>query len=964
MTRLILPALLVACCLFAPVASGNPMDIQALLDQALDMNQSGHPGEAEPLARQAITLAEALGPRFADKREKLLSIAQQRLGISLRQQGRHVEAEPVLRDALRGAEQSKGYSSRLAIKTQIHLGLSLLSQGRYAEADKQLREAVRRTPTPSDDDTLDAWLDARARLGKLQVLAGNYGEAESLLTTVLEKSAAARSQGAQRWRHHANLFMAILRLRQGHPDQAEAYARASAEIAPTAWGPEHGVTAEAYDQLGQVLLKLDRLDEAETWLHRATAIAEPLLGQDFGASPKPFRDLAKLLEKRERYDEAEALYAKASAAAEKNASSTVLSQTLRAHGRFLLHSGRPEEAQPLYDRAVKQADRLFALSRGLEDAARENMLATLRPIYSEAIASRVKLDTKQPGQGHDRLALVDVARTQSRLFTELLRAADVARQAGDDAFIKLKARRDAALARQIELRRRFTLTARLDAAGKEILPIQPIRDPFILARWRSSAEDLRHKIEATEQERSDAEARLWQQFPRYMELEEPRPVSVDDLQRRWLLPDETLLAYYRLPHQLLVFLVSRDEFRLERVAVDLDEIDRLVARARKPLESGGRPDLLAQLEPEVLNRLYELLLQPVASRMPAGRHLLVVGDGPLYTLPYEMLVTRWGESDRKAFAAARGKDLSEYGKLAYAGAQWRFSYLPSLATLAIQRAEQKKQPAFAQSLIAYADPVFERADATPGATTRALLADLGATRGGRVNIPRLPETAEEVQAVADILGGQHDIYLRDAAQETQVKHSDLAQARYLHFATHGLLGGEFSMLKGYAVENGEPGRGGTRSLVVVDDEETTPAAAPVKGQPALVLSLVGDLGGEDGLLTMGEVMGLKMNAELVVLSACNTAGEKVESRNGEGFAGLTRAFMYAGARGLLVSHWSVESLATRDLITDFFRRHKAGTATPEALAAAQAGLRGSRDQRLGISRAHPFFWAPFVHVGD
>jgi CHAT domain-containing protein len=111
-------------------------------------------------------------------------------------------------------------------------------------------------------------------------------------------------------------------------------------------------------------------------------------------------------------------------------------------------------------------------------------------------------------------------------------------------------------------------------------------------------------------------------------------------------------------------------------------------------------------------------------------------------------------------------------------------------------------------------------------------------------------------------------------------------------------------------------------------------------------------------------MGLKMNADLVVLSACNTAGERVEARNGEGFAGLTRAFMHAGARGLLVSHWSVESLATRDLITDFFQRQKAGATTSDALAAAQADIRDSRDERLHLSRAHPFFWAPFVHVGD
>jgi len=955
-------ALLCACCLYAPLAWGNPLEIQNLLEKSNSLNAGGQPMQAEVLARQAITLAETSGAR-----EKLLPVAQQRLGISLRLQGRHAEAEPVLREALRGADQSHGYASRLAIKTQIQLGLAILGQGRYADADKQLREAVQRAPSPKDAETLDAWLDARVRLGRLQVLSGNYTEAESLLNTVLEKSAGASDEGAGQRRQNADMALAQLRMRQGRPDEAEKYARAAAELSAETWGSRHASTAEAYDQLGQVLLKLDRLDEAEIWLRKAAAIAEPLIGQDYNAASKPFSNLAQLLEKKGLAVEAEAMFNKATAAADKTASSETLTQTLRAYARFLSRQSRPEAAQPLYDRAVAQADRLFALSRGIDEVARENKLAFLRPIYSEAVSNRVKLDQKLPGNGHDRAALVDVSRTQSRLFTEMLRTADVARLAGDDEFVKLKAKRDAALLRSIELRRRFTMTARMDAAGEDVQPAKPIDDPYVLERWRREVTILRRDIAQVERERDAAEAGLWRDYPRYMELEEPRPVAVNDLQRNMLRPNETLLAYFRLQHQLLIFLVSRDAFQLVRVPVEREELDRLVAQVRQPMEAGGRPDALSKLDPALLNRLYALLLQPVQDKLPANGRVLVVGDGPLYTLPFEMLVTRWGEIDQQTFAAANRADLAQYGTLDYAGAHWRFSYLPSLASLAIQRAVANKpqsKPAFSQNLVAFADPIFESAEHAPAAATRALLEELGATRGGRVSIPRLPETADEVTAVANILGGEHHVYLRDAAQESRVKKSDLAQSRYLHFATHGLLGGEFARLKGYAGEADDAPAGGTRNISVVDDEESAPAKPPIKGQPALVLTLVGDLAGEDGLLTMTEVMGLKMNADLVVLSACNTAGERVEARNGEGFAGLTRAFMHAGARGLLVSHWSVESLATRDLITDFFQRQKAGAATPDALAAAQADIRNSRDARLQLSRAHPFFWAPFVHVGD
>ena len=105
---------------------------------------------------------------------------------------------------------------------------------------------------------------------------------------------------------------------------------------------------------------------------------------------------------------------------------------------------------------------------------------------------------------------------------------------------------------------------------------------------------------------------------------------------------------------------------------------------------------------------------------------------------------------------------------------------------------------------------------------------------------------------------------------------------------------------------------------------------------------------------------------LVALSACNTAGQSAEANNGEGFAGLTRAFMYAGAKSLLVSHWSVDSSSTEALMTDTFRDIKDGE--PPIAAASEARQRVlktvyTRDG-ISFSRSNPFFWAPFVYVGD
>jgi CHAT domain-containing protein len=216
-------------------------------------------------------------------------------------------------------------------------------------------------------------------------------------------------------------------------------------------------------------------------------------------------------------------------------------------------------------------------------------------------------------------------------------------------------------------------------------------------------------------------------------------------------------------------------------------------------------------------------------------------------------------------------------------------------------------------------------------------------------LPRLAETADEAKEIAGVLGGASQLYVGEQAQERAAKSGSLREARFVLFATHGFLGGEF-------VASDLPLEGGG-----------APRAARSQAQPALALTLIGDLKGEDGLLTMKEVIeDLELNAELVALSACNTAGETVQANNGEGFAGLTRAFMYAGAKGLLVSHWSVDSQSAKSLMTTTFRNIRQGMPAHAAISEAQRQLIGARyaSGQYHFSRAHPFFWAPFVFVGD
>ena len=205
-------------------------------------------------------------------------------------------------------------------------------------------------------------------------------------------------------------------------------------------------------------------------------------------------------------------------------------------------------------------------------------------------------------------------------------------------------------------------------------------------------------------------------------------------------------------------------------------------------------------------------------------------------------------------------------------------------------------------------------------------------------LPRLPDTADELKAVA--LALQVDpskvLNLGKDANERKVKGTDLSRFRVIAFATHGLVPGDLDGLT----------------------------------QPALALTApqVADIDG-DGLLTMEEVLALKLDSDWVVLSACNTA--LGAGAGAEAVSGLGRAFFYAGTRTLLVTNWAVDSDSARALVSDIFRRQAAAPGLSRAEALRQASMAlvdgpGFTDQsgKTLFSYAHPLFWAPYTIIGD
>lgn len=482
---------------------------------------------------------------------------------------------------------------------------------------------------------------------------------------------------------------------------------------------------------------------------------------------------------------------------------------------------------------------------------------------------------------------------------------------------------------------------------------------------------LRADAAKVEARLADINARVQHNFPRYADLIKPQALTTEATISH-LSTNEVLVLIKPLQDATFIWVVSKAGSRWIRANIGREGLLREVSALRCGLDLSawrGKGALscasllghknkpqegdLLPFDAARAHRLYTVLFD-AAEDLIGDKHMLIVPSGALNALPFQTLVTERPE-------VAIPTSTAGYAKVKWLGQRNALNVLPSVASLQILRT-QAKTSAAAGSYIGFGNPLLTGADGTdkrawsrqrcalsqPAARPRTasdgvwkMLASF--FRGGLANVERvrrqmpLPETADELCAVARALGLSDPdaaVYLGARATETNIKSlstdGTLAGAKVVHFATHGLIAGETATL----VRNrAEP------SLMLTPPEKATKI--------------------DDGLLTASEVATLRLDADWVILSACNTAaGDAV---GGDAFSGLARAFFYAGARALLVSHWYVDSQATVALITkalEAMRRH-AGIGRGEALRIAMSDLIAA-----GGRNAHPANWAPFVVVGE
>ena len=445
---------------------------------------------------------------------------------------------------------------------------------------------------------------------------------------------------------------------------------------------------------------------------------------------------------------------------------------------------------------------------------------------------------------------------------------------------------------------------------------------------------------ARDLDKLDADIRT--HFPEYAEIANPQPLSFDQT-RAFLGKGEALVLFLSGRNSTYVWAVSASGAAWHRADLSAEHLSDMIrtlradldptgpARAAAPLVAAAPSPRGPSFDATTAYQLYRDLLAPVMGVLEGADHVFVVKDGPLSSLPLAVLLTNAADDNTLTGAALQQAD--------WLVRRFALTTLPGVSSLTSIRAHDRPRQTSA-GFAGFGDPVFapqtlKTAEHAPQQTvasrTISAFFDASGTRTDAIHaLSPLPGTARELRQIARLFPkDQAQVIIGADATEAAVKSTDLSGTAIVSFATHGLVTGDISGL----------------------------------AEPALAFtppSNASDL--DDGLLTASEASALGLNADWVILSACNTAAGD-GTPGAEGLSGLARAFLFAGAQSILVSHWPVRDDVAATLTAETLRQlnDQPGLSRSEALRRAMLGvMMDGSDPTL----AHPSAWAPFVVVGE
>lgn len=881
----------------------HPATLKNLNNQASLLEATGRLDEAAPIYASVLAIRQRLSG--VGHPETIISL-NNLAGIRYAQ-GKTDEALNIFADALEISRSQLGSTHPNTINALQNYASLLRRQDRLDEARPLFEEAVRiylESVGPDHPDTLNA----QDSLALALVEQGETNAGMTLLSTVL----ASRRK--------------LL-------------------------GPDHPDTIISLNNQASFLKDLGKKAEAEKIYAEALSLNRGKLGNKHPNTLVSISNYASILDQLERWKEAEALYLE---------SLDLSSQVLDAQ-----HPDIVERLGNLANNRLSQPDRAPIAIEQARAAAQ--IIQQRRAAFGFSPAEQAQIGRNIDRQSFYFRLLADAAweagsaknvseNSSSNLLTEAFLALQESMNSSTTRAIAQSAARNlvnktgAGMAKKIS--QREALTEKWLITDKERVASFANQDADV----SSLIDQLRKDQDALIDQMKVLDEQLEKEAPAYFALVRPKAMNPKSAQNL-LKADEAALIIVPTSHGTHLMLVTNDKLKWHRSDWTEEEIDAAVQRLL--WDAGADIDidtgLVAEWEDEgegvypfaraYAYGLYTALIEPIEPALEGKTHLFVAASGSLTSLPLGLLITEKPEgADGDPANLRNSKWLAD----AYA-----LTVIPSLQSLQFLRQQEPTVPVSdSQKFIGFGDPVLEGKARTRGSSAKRTTGKLAQNKTLATNdllqrgstsaldqnairkMARLPGTSKELRAIWQAFGEPKDaLFLGSDATEKRVKTTYLASANILSFATHGVVAGE---LQG----NSEPG------LILTPPDKPT------------------DI--DNGLLSASEVTGLRLNADWVILSACNTAAGD-GSDGAPGLSGLARSFFFAGARNLLASHWPVRDDVAAKITVRTIEIARENPVLSRAQAFQEA-MQEIRNDPSGDSEtdtlAHPNAWAPFSLIGD
>jgi len=916
--------------------------------------------EAEPLNKRSLAILEkALGPN-----DPAVTAALNNLALLHQAQGKYSEAEPLYKRSLAIREKTLGHNHPDVAVVLAGLANLYRDQGEYSEAEPLFKRSltiVEKSFGP-DHPNVGVVLNGLARLHQTQ---GKYSEAEPLF----KRSLAIREKALGLGHSHVSQSLnnlALLYFFQGKYSEAEPLYKRSLAISEKALGPDHPDVGAPLNNLAKLYRFQGQYAEAEPLYKQSLAIVEKALGADHPSVALVLSNLGDLYSERgdqeaalELFQRSLAIYVKKDLPDARKSKNMIADLYLdtgdfsraepivkeagsdETRGRFSLLKSKYEDAKGHFENLLKEAEKsgdankiftaysgLGMAYEGLEDHRKAEEYYEKGMKFTEELRSMVPpaerkeffqvringFSRSEPAKGLTRVRMKINQAAESIDSSEQTRA-----RAFSDS-IAQRSQEGVAGVPGDTLKKEDELVTRVVVLKKERAKVEKDKNP-------ERYDNISKEVDKAESELNKLIAMLREKYPAYAAVKYPQPVTLKQSSVR---PEEYVVMFDVSSEGVGVKLIKGKEI-LETAYKrwKLEDLEKDIRRFREPFElvAAEKMAALKKFDPELGESLYKNLLARVLLDVPKGTHLTIIPDGVLAVLPFEALVVggkaNWRDGAKGAYPEG----------LTYLGDVYPISYYQSINSLTLVRTVRGREKPGNRVLV-IADPVFHMQDvraqgaketrlaSEQGRTFPDLMASIEGASEGSFKFSRLAKTKALGEGLQKLYGNQMELCADLKANKEYFLKTigpRLSQYGSIVFATHGLFSTKIPGIR----------------------------------EPFLALTMVPP--GTDGFLTMSDVMSLKMNADVVALTACQTGLGK--DLSGEGVMSMGRAFQYAGARSVLMSLWSVAEDSSVILTESFFRNIKAGKSKLEALKLAREEVR-----KAGYE--HPFFWTPFILVGE